>query len=80
MIEGIDIWKLLGGLGIFLFAMLTLEDSIKSIAGKSFKRFIRERTTGKLNSILSGTIVTAILQSSSAVSLVGLQRYLNFLA
>ena len=69
MLEAIDIWKLLGGLGIFLFAMFTLEDSIKAIAGKSFKRFIRERTTGKLNSILSGTVVTAILQSSSAVSL-----------
>jgi len=69
MLENIDAWKLLGGLGIFLFAMFTLEDAIKTIAGKSFKRFIRERTTGRLKSITSGTIVTAILQSSSAVSL-----------
>jgi phosphate:Na+ symporter len=69
MLENIDTWKLLGGLGIFLFAMYTLEDAIKAIAGRSFKRFIREQTTGRLKSITSGTIVTAILQSSSAVSL-----------
>lgn len=68
-IENIDIWRLLGGLGIFLFAMFTLEDAIKRIAGRSFKRFIKQQTKGRLRSIFTGTIVTAILQSSSAVSL-----------
>lgn len=68
-IEDIDIWKLLGGLGTFLFAMFTIEDAIRKLAGRSFKRFIRQQTEGRLRSILSGTIVTAVLQSSSAVSL-----------
>lgn len=67
--ENIDIWKLLGGLGIFLFAMFTLENSIKKLAGRSFKKFIRTYTNGRLKSIFAGTIVTSILQSSSAVSL-----------
>lgn len=70
MEESFDIWRLLAGLGIFLFGMFLLEESIKQLAGRSFKRFIRERTNGRLKSITSGALVTAVLQSSSAVSLI----------
>lgn len=69
MLEGFDIWKLLAGLGIFLFGMFLMEESIKKLSGKSFKRLIREYTTGKLKSIFSGIFATSVLQSSSAVSL-----------
>lgn len=69
MLDSLDTWKLLAGLGIFLFGMFLLEESIRKLAGRSFKRFIRTYTTGKFRSILSGTAVTAVLQSSSAVSL-----------
>ena len=69
MVEGFDIWKLLAGLGIFLFGMFLMEESIKKLSGKSFKKYIREYTTGKIKSILSGIFSTAVLQSSSAVSL-----------
>lgn len=69
LFKQIDIWMLLGGVGLFLFAMHILEDSIKQLAGRSFKRLIRKHTKGKFRSIVTGTLVTAILQSSSAVSL-----------
>ena len=64
-----DTWEFLGGLGIFLFAMFSLENAIRDLAGRSFKRFIKNRTSSRLKSISTGAIVTAILQSSSAVSL-----------
>ncbi len=64
-----DIWKLLAGLGIFLYGMFLLEDSIKSLSGKAFRQVIAHYTQGRLRSIRSGLFVTAILQSSSAVSL-----------
>ncbi len=64
-----DIWKLLAGVGIFLFGMLLLEDSVKALSGKAFKRMIRFYTKGKLRAIGSGTLSTAVLQSSAAVSL-----------
>lgn len=64
-----DIWKLLAGLGIFMFGMFLMEESIRKLSGRAFKRMIREYTTGRLKSISSGIFVTAILQSSSAVSL-----------
>lgn len=69
LIEQFDTWKFLGGIGIFLFAMFALEKSVKDLAGRSFKKFIRKQTRTRFRSILSGTLVTAVLQSSSAVSL-----------
>jgi phosphate:Na+ symporter len=69
MPETFDIWKLLVGLGIFLFGMFLMEEAVKNLAGRSFKKFIRTSTTGRIRSIVSGASVTAILQSSSAVSL-----------
>lgn len=69
MKETFDLWQLLAGLGIFLYGMFLLEDSIKAMSGKTFRRIIRHYTKGRLRSIGSGTLVTAVLQSSSAVSL-----------
>jgi len=65
----LDFWKLLAGLGIFLFGMLLIEESVKSLSGRAFRRIIRMYTNGRLRSIGSGALVTALLQSSSAVSL-----------
>ncbi|MFC1883307.1 Na/Pi cotransporter family protein [Thermodesulfobacteriota bacterium] len=64
-----DFWKLLAGLGIFLFGMLLIEESVKALSGRAFRRIIRMYTNGRLRSIGSGALVTALLQSSSAVSL-----------
>lgn len=65
----LDFWKLLAGLAIFLYGMFLLEDSIKTISGKVFRKMIRQYTNSRLRSIGSGAFITAILQSSSAVSL-----------
>ncbi len=64
-----DYWKLLAGVGIFLFGMQLLETSVKDLSGKAFRRIIRDYTNTRLKAIANGVLVTAILQSSSAVSL-----------
>ena len=64
-----DGWKFLAGLGIFIFGMFMMEESIKLIAGRSFKILIRRCTESRLKGLLTGFVTTAILQSSSAVSL-----------
>ena len=64
-----DFWRLLAGLGIFLFGMLLIEESVRALSGRAFRRIIRQYTDGRLRSIGSGSLVTALLQSSSAVSL-----------
>lgn len=69
MIETFDLWKLLAGLGVFLFGMYQLEDAVKALSGKAFRKIISHYTKGRLRAIGSGFLVTSILQVSSAVSL-----------
>jgi phosphate:Na+ symporter len=66
----IDIWRLAAGLGLFLFGMHQLEQSLKLLAGRPFKKFLREHTANPIKGVLAGTVSTAALQSSSVVSLI----------
>ncbi|HRJ29041.1 MAG TPA: Na/Pi symporter [Cyclobacteriaceae bacterium] len=61
--------ELLAGVGIFLFGMYQLEDSLKQLSGGTFRKLIRKFTENWFRSVLSGTLATAVLQSSTAVSL-----------
>lgn len=67
-----DFWLFIAGLGIFLFGMYHLENGLKGLAGKSFKRLLQRFTNRSWKRILTGTFVTAILQSSSLVNLLAL--------
>lgn len=64
-----DFWYFLAGLGLFLFGMFQLETALKVLAGRSMKLFLQKQTDSILKSIFTGTIITAVLQSSSAVTL-----------
>ena len=57
------------GLGIFLFGMTRLEAGIDALSGQWVKGWLKKATRRPVTSILSGTALTAILQSSSMVSL-----------
>jgi len=70
--SGFDFWMFIAGLGIFLFGMRHLEDSIKALAGRSFKNLLQRFTNRSWKGILTGTAVTAILQSSTMVTLLAL--------
>jgi phosphate:Na+ symporter len=69
MFELLDEWKFLAGLGIFLFGIFMMEESIKLLAGRSFKTLIRRYTGTRIKGLITGIVSTSILQSSSAVSL-----------
>lgn len=69
MLSQFQIWEFLAGLGIFLLAMVLLESALEFLAGRSFKKFLRRHTHHPIKAILSGISITAILQSSSVVSL-----------
>lgn len=66
---GFDFWMLIAGIGVFLFGIYLMEESLKTISGKAFKDFIRRYTSNRYKAIGTGTFATAILQSSSAVIL-----------
>jgi phosphate:Na+ symporter len=69
MNSDIKIIELLAGIGIFLFGMFQLEESLKQLSGGTFRRLLRRFTENRFKSVLSGALATAVLQSSSAVSL-----------
>ena len=65
----IDWWQPFAGLGLFLFAMRQIEASLEQASGRSFRNFLRQNTDSPLKGVATGTVVTAILQSSSLVGL-----------
>ncbi|HUM52357.1 MAG TPA: Na/Pi symporter [Chitinophagales bacterium] len=65
----ISILKLCAGIGLFLFAMYLIEESLKNLSGRNFKRFLQYITKNRFGAVAGGAIVTAVLQSSSMVSL-----------
>lgn len=65
----INIWELFSGVAIFLLGMSFLENSLHQLTGRTFKLFLKKQTATKPRAILSGTIITGVLQSSSVVNL-----------
>ncbi len=61
--------NLLFGLGIFLFGMSQLESSIHALGSPWIKNWLSKTTSSPLSSVAGGTFITAMLQSSSVVSL-----------
>ena len=58
--------KLLGGLGMFLYGMELMGDGLKQGSGAALKNFLGKLTQNAFLGLLTGTIVTAIIQSSTA--------------
>ncbi len=63
------LWLLPAGVAIFIYAMTLLEESLRGMAGRSFKKYLQRQTSNRLKALLGGTVVTAFLQSSSVVLL-----------
>ncbi|MBQ6711608.1 MAG: Na/Pi cotransporter family protein, partial [Clostridia bacterium] len=59
---------LLGGLGFFLFGMSLLGEGLKRMAGGKLEVILAKLTSTTLRGVLLGTFVTAVIQSSSATT------------
>lgn len=62
------IFKLAGGIGLFLMGMVLLADGIKSFAGDALRGALVRFTGSHLKAFTSGALVTAMVQSSSATT------------
>ncbi|MBE6680574.1 MAG: Na/Pi cotransporter family protein, partial [Ruminococcaceae bacterium] len=63
-----DVLTLIGGLCLFLFGMNLMGDALERSAGSKLEIMIGKLTTGKLAGLLTGIGVTAVIQSSSATT------------
>ena len=60
--------SLLGGVALFLFGMSVMGDSLKKVAGSRMEMILYKLSGSTFKGILLGTGVTAVIQSSSATS------------
>lgn len=62
------IFNLIGGLGLFIFGMKLMSDGLEKTAGDKLKRLLEILTNNKFLGIMVGAGVTAVIQSSSATT------------
>lgn len=63
------IFQFLGGLGLFLLGMSLMSDGLKRLAGDTLKAWLEKGTANRTRSFTSGFLLTAVMQSSSVVTL-----------
>lgn len=63
-----DLFTLLGGLGLFLYGMDMMGKGLESAAGNRLKTILEKLTSNRLMGVLVGTLVTCVIQSSSATT------------
>ena len=63
-----DVLTMIGGLCLFLFGMNIMGESLERAAGNSLRTLLGKLTTNRLLGFLTGLVVTAVIQSSSATT------------
>jgi len=58
----------IGGLGLFLFGMRLMSEGLKAVAGRKLRRILEAMTKRALSACAIGAVVTALIQSSSAAT------------
>ena len=64
-----DILTVLGALGMFLYGMKVMSDALMELAGDRMRSILSKTTSNRFLAVLTGFSITAIIQSSSATSL-----------
>jgi len=64
-----DILQLLGALGLFLFGMKVMSDSLLKLAGNRMRAILATMTSNRFLGITTGFLITSVIQSSSATTL-----------
>lgn len=64
----LQILTLLGSLGLFLYGMTLMSEALQKVAGDKLRSILAAMTSNSVSRILTGLIITAIIQSSSATT------------
>lgn len=61
-------FAILGALGLFLYGMKVMSEGLQKVAGEGLRALVRNMSGKRISGIISGTLVTALVQSSSATT------------
>ena len=64
-----EIFKLLGGVGLFLFGMTIMSSGLKNAAGEQMRVILENATKNRIVAVIVGLAVTMVIQSSSATDM-----------
>ena len=67
-VRGTDILTLLGGLALFLYGMQMMSTGLETAAGNKMKAILEKLTANRIKGVLVGAGITAVIQSSSATT------------
>ena len=60
--------RLIGSLALFLYGMKIMSEGLQKFAGDSLRRILTAMTTNRVTGVLTGVLITALIQSSSATT------------
>lgn len=63
-----NILSMLGGLALFLYGMQMMGDGLEAAAGNKMKQILEKLTSNRFKAVIVGALITAIIQSSSATT------------
>ena len=63
-----DFLKLLGSLALFLYGMKVMSEGLQKFAGDRLRKILTAMTTNRVTGVLTGVLITALVQSSSATT------------
>lgn len=63
-----DFFKLIGSLGVFLFGMKLMSEALQKVAGTKMRQILSAMTSNRVKGVITGIMITAIIQSSSATT------------
>lgn len=63
-----DFLKLIGSLGIFLYGMKLMSEALQKVAGAKMRHILSAMTSNRVKGVITGILITAIIQSSSATT------------
>ena len=63
-----DFLKLIGSLGLFLYGMKIMSEGLQQVAGDRLRSILTAMTTNRVTGVLTGVLITALIQSSSATT------------
>ena len=63
-----DFLKLIGSLGLFLYGMKIMSEGLQKVAGDRLRGILTAMTTNRVTGVLTGVLITALIQSSSATT------------
>ncbi len=64
----LDFLKLVGSLGVFLFGMKLMSEALQAVAGDKMRNILAAMTSKRILGVLTGFLITAVIQSSSATT------------